>query len=194
MSEDQEPDWLAELAKNAEALRQQIEENSEALRRQVDQLVRGAQQFVRDAQRTTPGSPVPPFQQRMVRAAGAVIRELVPMGGYPARGGFKGHAISSGGVMAGIGGFAMPPMRVAAEDVITFTETASVEIVPDRPGLLAGLSPGQILAIALIWVAAYALPIYLYSQSPTLSTLIEGDLATMSFAYSITCRILAKRK
>jgi hypothetical protein len=184
MSEDKEPDWLAELTASAEALR-----------RQVEQLSRAAEQFVRDARRAdTSGGPVPPFQQRMVRAVGAAIRELVPIAGYPVRGSFKGYAISSAGTMAGIGGFAMPPVTVVAEDVITVTETASVEVVPDRPSGLAGLSPGQILAIALIWVVAYALPIYLYSQSPTPSTLIEGDLATVALAYEITCRILDKRK
>jgi hypothetical protein len=55
------------------------------------------------------------------------------MGGYPVRGGFKGYAISSGGTTAGIGAFAMPPTRVAAEDVITLTETASVEANECQP-------------------------------------------------------------
>lgn len=56
------------------------------------------------------------------------------------------------------------------------------------------MSPGQILAVVLVWLVAYALPIYLYSQSPTPSPLINADLATFAFAYTITCQILAKRE
>jgi hypothetical protein len=48
--------------------------------------------------------------------------------------------------------------------------------------------------LVFIWLIAYALPIYLYSQSPIPSTLIDADLATFAIAYEITCRILDKRK
>jgi len=54
MSEDKEPDWLVELAKNPEVLRRQIDQGGEALRRQVEQIGRATEQFVRDARRTTP--------------------------------------------------------------------------------------------------------------------------------------------
>jgi len=64
--QDQEPDWLAELAKGGDAVR-----------RQIELLVQGAQQFVRDGQQgIVSGGPVPPFQQRVVRAVGAAVREL----------------------------------------------------------------------------------------------------------------------
>jgi hypothetical protein len=66
--------------------------------------------------------------------------------------------------------------------------------VEPKRALLAGLSPGQIFAIALIWVVAYVLPIYLYSQSPSSSTLIAADLAAFAFAFEITCPILDERK
>lgn len=75
----------------------------------------------------------------------------------------------------------------------SFTASGSLPAEPKR-SLIAGLSPGQIYAIALIWVIAYVLPIWLYSQSPTPSTLVEGNLATCAFAFEITCRILDKRK
>ena len=47
MSEDNEPDWLAELAKGGEALR-----------RQIEPIVQAAEQFVRDSrQAKTTGGP-----------------------------------------------------------------------------------------------------------------------------------------
>lgn len=49
MSENEEPDWLAELAKGGEALR-----------RQIEPIVHAAQQFVRDARRAKiSGGPAP---------------------------------------------------------------------------------------------------------------------------------------
>jgi hypothetical protein len=79
MSEDEEPDWLAELARNTEALRRQIDQGGETLRREVELLGRAAEQFIRGPGRPTSGiGPVPLFQQRLVRAAGAMMRELLP--------------------------------------------------------------------------------------------------------------------
>ena len=50
MSENEEPDWLAELAKGGDEVR-----------RQIELLVQGAQQFVRDSQQAAPGGgPMPP--------------------------------------------------------------------------------------------------------------------------------------
>lgn len=68
MSEDEEPDWLAELAKGGEAMR-----------RQVEPIVQAAEQFVRDARRAkTSGRPALPFAQRVAFAVDAGIRELLP--------------------------------------------------------------------------------------------------------------------
>jgi hypothetical protein len=75
----------------------------------------------------------------------------------------------------------------------SFTASGSLPVEPKR-GLLPGLSPGQIFAIVLIWVVAFVLPIYLYSQTPTSSTLIDADLATFALAFEITCRIVDKHK
>ena len=85
-------------------------------------------------------------------------------------------------------------MFVSSGDVATASEGESVDERDSRRRGLAGLNAGQILALVLVWLIAYGLPIYLYSQSPTPSTLIEGDLATVALAYQITCRILDKRK
>jgi len=68
MSENEEPDWLAELAKGGDAVR-----------RQIELLLQGAQQFVRDSQQAAAsGGPVPPVPYRVVRAVGAAVRELAP--------------------------------------------------------------------------------------------------------------------
>jgi hypothetical protein len=58
MSESNEPDWLAELAKGGEALQR------EAMR-----IVKAAEEFAASGQAR-------PFTQRVVRAVGAGIREL----------------------------------------------------------------------------------------------------------------------
>jgi hypothetical protein len=180
VSEDQgqEPDWLAELAKNAEALRRQIDQGGEALQRQVKQLSRTAEELVRNARRATPGTgPVP----RLLRVLDAAIQELAPPR-QPVQ-----HVMVFPATVTGQASFGVPTITVTGN-------AGELAVEEPRGSLLAGLSPGQILAIALIWVVAYALPIYLYSQSPTPSTLIEGNLATVALAYDITCRILDKRK
>jgi hypothetical protein len=59
---------------------------------------------------------------------------------------------------------------------------------------LDGLSPGQILAIVLIWVIAYLLPILQLMMPADISSFVANDVATWGFAYAITCAILAKRK
>ena len=66
MSENEDQDWLAELAKGGEALR-----------RQIEQLFQGAEQVVRVARqgKTSGIGPVPPFQQRLVRAFDAAMDE-----------------------------------------------------------------------------------------------------------------------
>jgi hypothetical protein len=75
MSEDNEPDWLAELA-----------EGGEALRRQVEPIVQAADQFVRDARRAkASGGPALPFAQRLALAVDAGMRELLPSRKRPRR-------------------------------------------------------------------------------------------------------------
>jgi hypothetical protein len=193
MSENEEPDWLAELTKNANALRQQIEESSEALRQQVDQLVRGAEQFARDGQETTPGGPMPPLPQRLVQAAGSVMRGLVPAAGYPAGpGGFRGQ-IRVMPTVTGSGSVALPPMRVdGAGEVITATETGTVEIVPDRPSGVAALSDGEIVFLVLVWIYAIWLPWFGSRLPPELHTMLSDSYGTIAIALAITWRRLDK--
>ena len=68
MSEDVEPDWMAELAKGGEALR-----------RQIEPIVQAAEQFARDSRRAkTNGGPALPFAQRVALAVDAGLSELLP--------------------------------------------------------------------------------------------------------------------
>ncbi len=101
MSENEEPDWLAELAK---------------------QLFEGAERIVRDArQGKTSASPVPPFQQRLVRAVDAAMRELAPARQpvnhpmiFPTT--VTGSSSLTGvGTITGTGSIALPPMRVSGQ-------------------------------------------------------------------------------
>lgn len=185
MSESEEPDWRAELAKGGDEVR-----------RQIDLLVQGAQQFVRGTQQgPAADGPVPPFQQRVVRAVGAAMRELAPMSGYPIRyGGFKGYA-SAAVAVTGSGSVALPPSRaVASGDVITVTETAAVRVVPDRPNRLAALSDGQIAFLVLVWLYAVWLPWVGSRLPPELHGMLTDSYATVALALTITWRMLDKRK
>ncbi len=176
MSEEREPDWLAELAKGGEALR-----------RQVEPIVQAVEQFVRDSRRAKIGrGPALPFAQRVALAVDAGMRELLPA---PLHADVHPLTIEASvsiptpTVITGSGSVALPKMSLSGQGT-----------VENRRSGVAALSAGQILALALIWVVAYVLPIYLYSQSSTPSTLIEGDVAAFALAYDITCRILDKRK
>jgi hypothetical protein len=197
MSENEEPDWLAELTKNANALRQQIEESSEALRQQVDQLVRSAEQFARDGREATPGGPLPPLPQRLVQAAGSVMRGLVPVAGYSASysaayGGFRGQ-VRVMPTVTGSGSVALPPMRVdGAGEVVTTTETGTVEIVPDRPSGVKALSDGEIVFLVLVWIYAVWLPWFGARLPPELHGMLSDSYGTIAIALAITWRRLDK--
>ncbi len=177
MSEDNEPDWSTQLAKAAE-------------------------QFIRDARRAkTSGGSALSFAQRVALAVDAGLRELLPSpeslvincvvyaqvatatATVPSPTVNATATAAGQGMVTASGSVVLPPM--------SFSGQGTVE---DRRGWFAGMSAGQIVAVVLVWLVAYALPVYLYSQSPTPSTLIEGDLATVALAYQITCRILDKRK
>lgn len=185
MSEDKEPDWLAELAKGGDEVR-----------RQIELLVQGARQFVRDNQQAiASGGPVPPFQQRVVRAVGAAMRELVPAAGYPVRyGSFKG-SISGVSTVTGSGSFALPPMTFVADgDVASATEAATVKVVPEPSGRLAAWSDGEIVFLVLVWIYAVWLPWVGSRLPPELHGMLTDGYATVAIAFGITWRLLDKHK
>jgi hypothetical protein len=137
MNENEELDWLAQLAKGGDEMR-----------RQVEQLIQGAQQFIRDGQRT--GGPVPPFQQRVVRAVGAAMRELVPAPEVPVRGqgAARGYTTAvgtaTGTAITISGGLAMAPMGMSGQ--------ASVQQLD-----LIERNIGRILLLVLVAIAASGL-------------------------------------
>jgi hypothetical protein len=67
MSENQERDWLAELAKGGEVVR-----------RQIEPIVQAAEHFVSDARRAKTTGRALPFAQRVALAVDAGMRELLP--------------------------------------------------------------------------------------------------------------------
>ena len=98
---------------------------------------------------------MPPVLEGLVKAAGSVMRGLAPVAGYSASysagyGGFRGQVRVMPAV-TGIGSVALPPMRVdGAGEVVTATETGTVEIVPDRHRGVDALSGGEILVLVLV--------------------------------------------
>lgn len=176
MSEDKEPDWLAELAKNTEALRRQIDQGGETLRRQVELLGRAAEQFVRRARRPTPGiSPVPPFQRRVVRAADAVMRELLPPREPVV------HHVALHETGAGVDTLAV---------TIVATASGSVPMPQVRAATQAERGVGQILALVLLAIVTSGL---LGVQGPDRAT-VDHYLTVIGVALTIALAIWNKQR
>jgi hypothetical protein len=190
VSKREEPDWLAELAKNMEALRRQIDQGGETLRRQVELLGRAAEQFVRGARRPTPGiDPVPPFQRRVVRAADAMMRELLPPREPVV------HHVALYDTGAGLDTLAVSTVTgtASATGVGTVTASGSVALPPMRTGL-AAMSDGQIVFLVLVWLYAIWLPWFGSRLPPELHGMLSDSLATFAIALSITWRIRDKHR
>jgi hypothetical protein len=175
MSENDEPDWQAELAKGGDAVLGQIE-----------QLVQSARRFLRDGrQAMASGGPVPPLQDRVVRAVSAAVRELAPARQpviqpvlLPAT--VIGQSSLTGmGTITATGGITMAPMRVSGQ--------ATVE---NPPSGKAELSIGQILALVLVAIVASGL---LGVQGPGQAA-VDHYLAVIGVALAIAWRICDKRK
>jgi len=183
MSESEEPDWLAELAK---------------------ELFEGAEQFVRDAGRgTTSGvGPVPPLQQRLARAVDAAMRELAPAR-QPVT-----HQRTAALTITPIFG-ATPTAthrRTAALTITpifgaTATVAASLELalspmrfsgqatVENPPSTETERSIGQILALVLVAIVASGL---LGVQGPDRAA-VDHYLTVMSVALSVAVLIWNKQ-
>lgn len=179
MNEKNEPDWLAELAKGGEAVR-----------RQIELLAQGAQRFIRDGQQAMASSgPVPPLQDRVVRAVGAAMREFAP-GRLPVIHPVLlpttviGHSrVTGGGAITATGSLAMAPM--------SFSGHATVE---KRRRRLAKFSDGEIVFLVLVWIYAVWLPWVGSKLPPELHAMLTDSYATMAIALGITWRMLDKHK
>jgi hypothetical protein len=182
MSEENEPDWLAELAKGGDAVLGQIE-----------QLVQSARRFMRDGRQAMASSgPVPPLQDRVIRAVGAAARELAPARQpviqpvlLPTT--VIGHSsLTGGGTITATGSLTMAPMRVSGQ--------ATVQNPPD---ISAEQRIGQILAMVLLWLIVLAVPAAVMATdlSPEAQATLDAyDAMLAALAVKITFRIIDKRK
>jgi hypothetical protein len=166
MSENEAPDWLVELAK---------------------QLFEGAERIVRDARKSNvSGSPVPPFQQRLVRAASAAMRELTP----PRPVAHQRTAsltvtpvMTATATVTGSLNLALPPMRLSLQ--------ATVE---DRPRGLAAFSDGEKAAFVLVWLYAIWLPWFASRLPPELHGMLTDAVTNFAVALAISWRMFDKHK
>jgi hypothetical protein len=137
MSENEEPDWLAELAKGGEVLR-----------RQIEPIVQAAEQFVRDSRRAkTDGGPALPFAQRVALAVDAGLRELLParMDADVRPVTLEASVVFPTPIVF-TGSVALPPFRVSGQMA-----------AEDPRGGHAERSIGQILALVLVAIVVSGL-------------------------------------
>jgi hypothetical protein len=139
MSENEEPDWLAELAKGGEAMRQQVEP-----------VVQAALQFARLDWRNVSSLAVP-LSLRLAAAADAAMRELKPHEPIV-------HQITLSGTITIGGSLALLPMSFAGQgEVAAATETLAVKAESGLSSGQAAQRVGQILALVLVALATWRL-------------------------------------
>lgn len=179
MSENEEPDWLAELAA-------QLFENAERVARDTRQG------------KMTGIGPVPPFQQRLVRAADAAMRELVPTAALTVTPSF--------GATGPLAHQRTATLTVTPVFGATATVTASFELalrpmrisgqamVKDRPRGIAVLSDGEKAAFVLVWLYAIWLPWFASRLPPELHQMLSDSVTNYAFALAISWRMFDKHK
>ena len=163
MSENEEPDWLAELAK---------------------ELFEGAEQFVRNAGRgTTSGvGPVLPLQQRLVRAVDAAMRELAPAR-QPVT-----HQRTAALTITPIFG-ATATVAASLELGLSPMRFSGQATAENPPSTETERSIGQILALVLVAIVASGL---LGVQGPD-RAVVDHYLTVMSVALSVAVLIWNKQ-
>jgi hypothetical protein len=132
MSENQEPDWLAELAKG-----------NEALRRQMESIVKAAEQLAA-------GGPTRPLARRITRAVGAGLRAFASAPEPVTHNlTLTAHLATASAVavtptitptITAVASLALPPMRFVGEGTV------------QEPGLIER-NLGRILALVLLAMA-----------------------------------------
>jgi hypothetical protein len=181
MSGNEEPDWLAELAKGGEAAR-----------RQIEPIVEAAHQFVHDAQRARASGSTLPFVQRVALAVNAGMRELLPRQPVAHRRTASltvtPNMTATATVTASFN-LAMPPMHIVAlGDVAAATEAASVRVL-DSHRSLADRIDGRTTFLALVWLSAVVLPWLAANVPPEQQGILSDSLSTFALALAITWRI-----
>jgi hypothetical protein len=179
MSESEEQDWLAELAA-------QLFENGERIARDTR---RGKMSGI---------GPVPPFQQRLVRAADVAMRELAPTAALTVTPVF--------GATAPVAHRRTAALTVRPVFGATATVTGSFELalrpmrfsgqatVKDRPRGIAALSDGEKAAFVLVWLYAVWLPWFASRLPPELHQLLSDSITNYALALAISWRMFDKHK
>ncbi len=177
MNENEEPDWLAELAKGGEALR-----------RQMESIVQAAEQFAASGSAR-------PLAQGITRAVGELLsapKRPVAHQAIAELAVAVGAAASA--TVTASGSLTLPPMVLVADgDVATASENGTVEVLGSRGGL-AALSDGQIVFLVLVWLYALVLPWVGSALPPEFHPVLSDGYATFALALTITWRMLDKRK
>jgi hypothetical protein len=140
MSEENEPDWLAELTKGGEAMRQQVEP-----------IVQAAMQLAGlEWPKVSRGFGVP-LPLRLAAAVNAAIRELKPHEPVV-------RQINLSGTITMSGSLALLPMSFAGQgEVAAATETLAVKVESGLSSGQAAQRVGQILASVLVALATWRL-------------------------------------
>ncbi len=152
MSEEREPDWLAELAKGGEALQ------------------REAMRIIKTAEELAANGPARPLARRIVRAMGASLRELAAPEPVAANVTVTaGLATASAVAMAtAVGSVVLPPMRFAGEGTVQEPDLiernigrilALVVLAIVTSGLLGVQGPDRAAVDHYVTVLSFALPI-----------------------------------
>ena len=159
MSEHEEPDWLAELAKGGEALQRQ------------------AMRIVKTAEELAANGPGRPLTRRIVRAVSVGIRELaapepvVYQLTLPTT--VTGtSSLTGSGTITGVGSIALPGIRCAGEGTV------------QEPGLIER-NLGRILALVLLAIPTAGL---LGVHGPDRAT-VDHCLTVLSFSLTIAVLI-----
>ena len=173
MSEEIEPDWLAELAMGGQALRAQLEP-----------IVQAAQQFVRDARRAkASGRPALPFAQRVALAVDAGLRELLPARmDADVRPVTLEASVAFPAVIVASGGLVLSPVSIAGQGT-----------VQDRRAVIAG----QVLVLLIVWLLVLVLPvaIAMAGLSPDTQLILDTYYAALlAIAVEVTRRCLDKHR
>jgi hypothetical protein len=173
MSEDEEPDWLAELAKGGDAMR-----------RQIEPLVQTVAEFARIARPDWPKTATMPMPLRLAWAADSRIRELklvMPVAIQVRRP--IQLSIAQPAQIVGSGSVTLPRMGV----------TGQLE-VGDRPSRSAVRIDGQIVVLVLVWLFVFVLPLMGPDLPPKLHTMLSDSYGTFALALAITWRIRDKQR
>jgi hypothetical protein len=169
MSENERPDWLAELATGGEARW-----------RQMELLVQGIAQLAHTGWPKTVSLALPASlrldaEVRVLKLTPPPVCAWVPQ--------TKEISIVSPALVVRTGSLALPRIGAVAQGT-----------AKDRRHSLAALSDGEIVFLVLAWLYAVWLPWFGSRLSPEFHGMVSDSLATFAIALSITWHITDKHR